>query len=350
MYINKKLIWPVVIIVLIFAIGIFVFNWLTSPRLRQIYAANIESAVLSNDDEIRYFDNTSSEEGVLKFRSLNLKESTVRNLSNETINDFYSAVWSKDAKKVAYLREGSSDKYTLNALDFEKNKNYLVGETFYEPSWSTDGTEIGYISLNGNKKELMAFNLKTARSRKITDLDISITRIDWLPKNKFIFYSVDPLIKKSSVYLFDVNNNKQKDLVIGGVFTGKASPKGDKLLYVKTNEDGKYQLHLMELNTSRDRSLGISLPEVDTVSWSGDEKFLYLIIPKELPETIEEETEPSSTSVVRLDLEKWNFKEIISNTKEIIDQILIDNTNKNLYFLSEKKIYKLTFPLIDLNR
>lgn len=187
----------------------------------------------------------------------------------EELGSIGSIVQSPIAGQLAVVRFRSElvDSSDLWLVDIDgSNRKMLIKDIGlqYDPTWSTDGKHIAYISGHGYQThELYVIDFDGNNKRQFTDNKALELLPVFSPDNKQIAY-VSDITGNYEIWLMDINGSNKKQLTnYDGIDTRPCwSADGKQILFV-SNRSGTQQLWLMNKDGRNPRQLTFGQPSIE---------------------------------------------------------------------------------------
>ncbi|MEO8393098.1 MAG: hypothetical protein ABI700_08890 [Chloroflexota bacterium] len=194
---------------------------------------------------------------------MNFDGSNIVNLTqNQAENS--GGVWSPDGTRIAFTSTLSSGSwiYVMNADGTNPQKLTSDALNSSSPSWSPDGTQIAYVARSDSddnplKSEVFLLDVSTKVNKRFTTDAASEYSPVWSPSGtQLLIYgdAVSALGQNQGTDLFRLtlsNPQTPRRLTINSNATFPSwSPDGQQVAYLAL-----YRLHILNLNTSKDRAL-----------------------------------------------------------------------------------------------
>lgn len=244
----------------------------------------------------------------------------IRNISNTPGAKETSAVWSPDAKWIAFIsdRTGAEELYISDAMgqkviQLTKNSKALISA----PDWSPDSKK---ITFRDSAKNLYYLDINT---NKITLVDSAerylVNGYSWSPDSKWIVYNKQGDNNFPSLYLYDVQTKKIARLTNGTTFDfgPQFDPEG-KYLYFISRRDfspalGNFELSYTYNNMDRIYALTLKKDIANPFKIEGDE-----VDPSKIDEANKEDDEKDTSKdeevkkAVKVDIDLSGISERIA--------------------------------------
>ncbi len=171
----------------------------------------------------------------------------------------FAPAWSPNGKKLLFtsVRDGHHELYELN---LKSGKSKRVTQTEFDSEdghYSPDGKQIAFTSNRGGKNDIYIMNSNGKGVRKITDTEAVESTAKWSPNGEKILFRSAPN-RKSPADLFtisiDGNDRKQVTKTSSTEFHQSWSRDGQKICYIAV-VDGVFELHIANADSSEDKVL-----------------------------------------------------------------------------------------------
>ena len=201
-----------------------------------------------------------------------------------------SPTWSPDGKQIAYSRWEQGEFFIYIApIDGKKEERVAIG---YWPIWSSDGTEIAFLTgALDRPRRITLLNLKTKNRKflRFPDMPMWVRHPAWSPEgdklafawyNRVEFRREDAHIE--TIYIVNRGNMETQQIVgeAGGAAVNPVwSPQGDELLYEQHDANNSLQIFKIALNGGRPVQLTKSGPPHFLGDWF-DPAFALPVVPQ----------------------------------------------------------------------
>ena len=231
------------------------------PRLRQLTTRTVagygESETASSSSPLVYF----AEAGTGHIYSIDVETGTETRLSNITIPGASTAVFSKDAKRVA-IKSALGKSSTVAIVSFasssdarSENLSGVVGDF----SMSSDGSLL-YSSSLGGLTQAKAYNFDANSSRVLFDIPFANARIDWGKSTKDPHYVYPKAASRLEGFLYRFVGGVMSRAPISGY--GLTSLSTANYTIYATQANGTYQTYLYNYQTGVNLAQSLTfLPE-----------------------------------------------------------------------------------------
>lgn len=251
-------------------------------RLQRIGNAHAISPTIKNNKVIFY-----SPEGIFE---ANFNGSNVKKISSLVIPNLIEIVWSKNKRK-AWIRNYDED-YNIKTYiyDYLSSKAYPLVDNIRALDFNpVNSSEIifHYLNRKKNVQYIGKANIDLTNIKKIIDLNIKISEINWLNEDTALIKTAPSGLTSNFALLLDIKNQKLTNLIsdTNGLII-KPSLDGSKLIYSTTDEKGKNpSISIMDLKTKAKKNLFISTIAEKCV-FSQDNKTLFCAVPKAISDNI----------------------------------------------------------------
>jgi len=310
------------------------------PALRIKAISNepvLAPAISADKNQVIYYGRANGNIWQSDFDGVNIK-----NVSNTKLENLVKVYWSPAKDTSINVFEdtlGNVTKFLYKIADktatpLNKYMNYL--------SWSPDGKKIVYQyqddSTGDNTITLSdpnGSNYSVLLKPRIKNL-----LFNW-PKGNEIFFQEKPSgIVTSTLYLL---NSKTKALskVSSDIYglNIKWSPDGSKMLYSKTDQNGKnIGLYVANQGVTNSKTVGVSTL-VEKCAWSQDIRYIYCAVPRNigdaniLPDDFYKGTFAANDDFYRINLEGGQPQKLLD------DSLLVEAYDANDVFLAPDETY-----------
>lgn len=206
-------------------------------------------------------------------------------------------------KQIAMIARG--DLFTLPVdKGFVRNRSNSSNAHERCPAWSQDGKRVAYISDASGEDQLYLLDLKSDDATEpkpvqlTTDFKGQLDHLRYSPCGRFL--SVSDCKAKLHVVAIDGFGQYQKGVPVevtrrqhGGTPVGRWSPCGNYLAYTLSQAQGFTSLHIWDVDSRTERTVGDLMFDVDNPVWDPSGKYLYYLSRREFA--------PQFSSV------EWNF-------------------------------------------
>lgn len=355
----KKII--IIAIAIIVLVASFVSGWLIW-KSRKNNIAQIKTYSITNilNKEI-IFPSFSAKEN--QFYYIDKKENYITTYNPQTKKEQkllklpdspHRIIWSPDNQqaiiKVVFDKEKFTEEMNNSASkeivtngeiinwlwDKKQNKLTYISKYIRNIAWSPDSKKIvyQYYIWKKNQNNIMIANPDGTGWQEIINLDGEEYGVSWLDTEDILFYYLptDPN-SGSNLYKINIKNKEKSELISDfSVLDIKISPDGKKILYEIYENSENTSLGLINQDGLDKKKLGLQTSTGKTV-WSLDSKIIFMALNVE-----------NNRSDTLYRIETNNDKKEILNyeSNEIIktENLMVDN-NKNIYFTSNDKLYKI---------
>ncbi len=223
--------------------------------LLQIIETNVLAPTLSADGKSLYY--IVREDGHIK--KTDLEGRNPETVSNLTVLETFEALWSpKKTKLVMRYHDAGAVKTFLNELA-TGTPSRVLPPTLTSAAWSPDGTQLAYLSRQGETTNLVIADEKLRSSRVVFSTPIPDLIIQWASRNSILLVSKPSGLAPSLVERFDVGTRRLQTIFanLNGV-TLLPLPDGSGFLSSATSDRGTPQtLGIYKFSDGSTRDLSI---------------------------------------------------------------------------------------------
>jgi TolB protein len=158
--------------------------------------------------------------------------------------------WSPSGELIAYAAYQGEELnlYKFSLKDRRSSPIPVQSAMTHTPAWSPDGARIAFTVSRGGNSEIYIADRSGRNLRRLTNhpgIDVSPA---WSPTGRELAF-VSDRAGSPQIYIVDVDGANLRRLTYEGSYnTSPAwSPKGDLILYVSKDENGRFQIHLTDL-------------------------------------------------------------------------------------------------------
>ena len=294
----------------------------------------LSPAISEDGRKILYF-----EKGTGKILASDFSGQSSGTVSGQILNGFSNALWSKNGEQAIINEQLNKHYYNLkNGKLSELNRNIK------DIAWSKDGKNIAYLFFESEKGEgnISIANPDGASFKNVFQTRIGSLRISWPKENLISFYN--PTGPDNSLFLFDIESGlleKKLDSSFDNIKNLEIlwSPEGNKILYSRHNEDGSYELRLIDFAQEIDYETGLATT-ADKCVWTLNSIALYCGMRKE---------SETSENLYHIDIAKKEFGLVFepSTVESIaIKNPLLSPTENLLFFVNQQDgyLYSISLP------
>ena len=202
----------------------------------------------------------SNRDGALETRDLYLMDADGKNVKRifGKSEDRRHPTWSPDGKQIAYTRREQGKSFIYIApIDGKKEERVAIGAV---PAWSSDGTEIAFITGAVERKQISILNVSTHKQKVLFPKPVKpswLTSPAWSPsgdKLAFAWLHKAPLgefAHTQTIYIINRDGTGLQQVIDDG--TGRESspawsPQGDELLYTQYIKGNQMQIFKVGLD------------------------------------------------------------------------------------------------------
>jgi hypothetical protein len=250
--------------------------------INKIIDREVKFPVLSADQKkILYFDPKERE-----FYQAELDGTTLVSVTKGNFSNLENVSWSQDRSK-AVLTIFNSEKKDKEYFyfDFAVQESKKIDSRFKNAIISSDGKKIAYIYSESGKN---IFNLSVADPdgknwRKISFLDGSEGKINWLLDGRLIFIPQGSSTHTSGLYVYDVTEGKNSFVFLSGRYSFGASfsPDGKNVLWqAGDKEERRPSLYFSSLSKTKNATKITLNGLAEKCAWFYDNVNILCAIPE----------------------------------------------------------------------
>ena len=208
--------------------------------------------------------------------------SSLIKISSVVLDDLAKIIWSPDKIKVISIYHDAEENISKSFYDYNTGKVALLDPSIQESAWSPNSDKIVYQYTN----ELIDVNnLGTANPdgtnwQNIFQVRMKNINLDWIG-SEIAFYEKASGLALSSLFLLDLPT-KELTKILSNTYgmAIKWSPQGNKILYSKTNSEGKHiGLYVILKDGSKEANIQTSTL-AEKCAWSQDDRSIFCAVPK----------------------------------------------------------------------
>lgn len=220
----------------------------------------------------------------------NIIQSDFNGLQKEIVTDtnldnLVKVIWSPDKNKTLTIFQDNLENVSKYYYSLSDKKSFPLNKYITYISWSSDSSKITYQYQNNTTDEntINTSNPDGSKYSAILKTRMKNLIVEW-PKGSTIYLREKPSgLAKSNLYSLNSLSrafNKTMSDIYG--FSLKWSPTGNKMLYSKTNSEGKnIDLYVANSNGSGEKALNIQTL-VEKCAWSQDIRYIFCAIPQNI--------------------------------------------------------------------
>ena len=294
----------------------------------------LSPAISEDGRKILYF-----EKGTGKILASDFSGQSSRTVSGQILNGFNSALWSKNGYET--IVSGQEGKSYNNIKSATSSK---ISPNIKDVAWSKDGKKTAYLYFEAEKGEgsISIANPDGSSFKNIFQTRIGNLKISWPKENLISFYN--PTGPDNSLFLLDIESGLLEKKLVSSFDSLKNleiiwSPDGSKVLYSRQNEDGSYELRLLDLVRGIDYETGLATT-ADKCVWTLNSLALYCGARKE---------SETSENLYHIDIVKKEFGLAFEpSTAETIaiKNPILSPTENLLFFVNQQDgyLYSISLP------
>lgn len=195
----------------------------------------------------------SERDGNREIYSMHTDGSAQTNLShspaNETTHD-----WSPDGSKIAFLRQGDSDLYVMNADGTGVTKltnNDFSYANITNLSWSPDGMTLAYVEGSDLVYNLALVNADGTNRRHLLGTSGTFLDIAWSPDGTRLAYSLGREFNQSNIFVVNTDGTGSTKLTHNdeaGIYNrGPAWSPDSRYIAFESNRDGNEEIYVLSM-------------------------------------------------------------------------------------------------------
>lgn len=206
-------------------------------------------------------------------------------ISSAVLENLKKIIWSPDKTKVIGIYQDEEKNITKNIYDYTTGKVSPLDPYIQEIVWAPTSDAIAYQYTNDitGDNNIAIANPDGSNWQNIFQTRMKNINLDWLG-SEIAFYEKPSGLVESSLFLINpLTKNLSKALSSVYGMAIKRSPQGDKILFSKTNNQGKnIGLYVALKDGSAETSVGIA-SFVEKCVWSRDNRTIFCAIPQNIP-------------------------------------------------------------------
>ncbi|HEX5152366.1 MAG TPA: S41 family peptidase [Parafilimonas sp.] len=168
------------------------------------------------------------------------EKGSTRNLTHSSDAHDKFPRWSPDGSKVVFIsdKSGEEEIWTVAQDGLSAPQQLTSGNNVqrYAPEWSSDGKKIAFSDKDG---KVYILTIATKKIIQVADAPRGqVNDYEWSPKGNYLAFSYDGNNNFSSVYVYDVNNNKLNRVTdsMFNSYNPSFDPSGDYLYFLSDRE------------------------------------------------------------------------------------------------------------------
>ena len=208
--------------------------------------------------------------------------SSLIKISSVVLDNLAKIIWSPDKTKIISIYHDAEGNISKNFYDYNTGKVALLDPSIQEVAWSPDSDKIVYQYTN----ELIDVNTISTASpdganwQNVFQVRMKNINLDWIG-SEIAFYEKASGLVPSSLFLLDLPTKELTKVLFNTYgMAVKWSPQGDKILYSKTNSEGKnIGLYVILKDGSKEANI-LTSTLVEKCVWSQDNRSIFCAVPK----------------------------------------------------------------------
>ena len=205
-------------------------------------------------------------------------------ISSAVLDNLAQIIWSPDKKKVISIYKDEEENIGKYSYNYTTGKATSLGAYLGDIAWSFDSNKIAYQYTNDitNQNNISTANADGTNWKNVLDTRLKNLNIDWVG-SQIAFWEKPSGLAPSSLFLLNPLN-KSLDKILSNIYglSLKWSPSGNKILYSKTNAEGK-NIGLYTASKDGSGEAGVSISTfVEKCVWSQDNRTIFCAIPKNI--------------------------------------------------------------------
>ena len=254
-----------------------------TKKLNAISQVAVVSPTISADGQkVKYYSKENGNVFESKFNGTGLTR-----ISSAVLPDILKILWSPDKNKVISVFKDAQTGVKKYYYNYQTGSSKPLNQSIKQAAWSPDGSKIAYqffdetaVINNISASDPDGSDWKNVLPTRLRDLII-----EW-PKRDIIAFRTKPSgLAPSILYGVDPGNGKITN-VLSHVFGLSVlwSPNGEKLIYSRTDENGK-NLTLAFSDWKGETSKDVNISTfAEKCAWSQDNRTIFCAVPTILPD------------------------------------------------------------------
>jgi len=211
--------------------------------------------------------------------------SNLNQVSDTVLENLVKILWSPDKGKVISIFQDALENISKYFYAFETGKALPLNKYINYIAWSSDGNKIAYQYYNEwtDDNTISIANPDGSNYSIILKTRMKDLIVEW-PKGEEIFLREKPsgLVQSSLYSLSPLTKAFTKNISDIYGFSVKWSPDGSKILYSKTNSNGKNIVVFTADRTGSNQKTANVSTLAEKCVWSQDPRIIYCAVPKNI--------------------------------------------------------------------